>query len=75
MKLSIYKNQRNDHTYQVERKGSLYMIVEHDWAGDFFQVMSIYDNQEKAQDVLDKLADTMGWMFCGEQTEVGQLDG
>ena len=75
MKYSIYKNQRNDHTYQVERKGSSYMIVMRDWAGDFLQVMSIYDNQDKAQDVLDKLADAMGWMFCGEQMEVGQLDG
>ena len=75
MKYSIYKNLKNNRTYQVERKGSSYMIVVRDWAGDFFQIMSIYDNQDKAQNVLDKLADSMGWMFCGEQEEVGQLDG
>lgn len=74
MKLSIYKNPRNDHTYQVERKGGRCMIVERDWQGDIFQVMAIYNKQENAQDVLDKLCDSMDWRFCGEQTEVGQLD-
>lgn len=74
MKLSIYKNPRNDHTYQVNRKGSRYMIVERDWQGDVFLIMASYYCIENAQDVLDKLCDSMDWRFCGEQEEVGQLD-
>lgn len=75
MKLSIYKNPRTSHTYQVERKGDRYMIVERDWQGDVFQVMAFYNRLENAQDILDKLCDSMDWRFCGEQKEVGQLDG
>ncbi len=51
------------------------MIVERDWMGDVFQVMAFYNRLENAQDVLDKLCDSMDWRFCGEQTEAGQLDG
>jgi hypothetical protein len=75
MKLSIYKNPRNDHTYQVNRQGDRFLIVERDWIGNVFQVMAIYNRQENAQDVLDKLCDAMDWRFCGEQEEAGQLDG
>lgn len=75
MKLSVYKNPRNDHTYAINRKGNKYMIVERDWQGDVFQVMAFYDKLEKAQDMIDTLADRMDWRFCGEQKEVGQLDG
>jgi hypothetical protein len=43
--------------------------------GNVFQVMAIYNRLENAQDVLDKLCDSMDWRFCGEQQEAGQLDG
>lgn len=75
MKLSIYKNPRNGHTYAVNRQGDRFLIVERDWQGDIFQVMAIYNKQENAQDVLDKLCDAMDWRFSGEQEEAGQLDG
>jgi hypothetical protein len=42
MKLSVYKNPRNDHTYAINRKGDRYMIVERDWMGNMFQVMAFY---------------------------------
>lgn len=71
MKLSIYKNPRNDHTYSVERKGKKYLIIERDWMGDEFQVMAFYDSQDKAQSSLDKLADNMEWKFCGEAEQDG----
>jgi hypothetical protein len=75
MKLSVYKNPRNDHTYAINRKGDRYMIVERDWMGNMFQVMAFYNRLENAQDVLDKLCDAMDWRFSGEQEEAGQLDG
>ena len=75
MKLSIYKNPRNDHTYLVNHKGSRYMIVERDWLGNVFQVMAVYNKLGNAQDVLDKLCDSMDWRFCGEQQEVASVDG
>ena len=75
MKLSIYKNPRTEHTYQVNKKGSRYMIVERDWIGNVYQVMAFYNKSDNAQNVLDNLADNMDWRFCGEQTEAGQLDG
>ena len=74
MKLSIYKNPRTDHTYQVNRKGDRYMIVERDWMGNIFQIMAFYNHIERAQDTLDKLCDSMDWRFCGEQKEVGFVD-
>lgn len=40
MKLSVYKNPRNDHTYAINRKGARYMLVERDWQGDVFQIMA-----------------------------------
>ena len=75
MKLSIYKNPRNDHTYQVNRQGDRFLIVERDWMGNVFQVMAIYNRLENAQDVLDKLCDCMAWKFCGEQKGLERLDG
>lgn len=48
MKLSIYKNPRTDHTYQVERKGDRYMVVERDWMGSLFQIMAFYNRLENA---------------------------
>jgi hypothetical protein len=74
MKLSIYKNPRNGRTFQVNRQGSRFLIVERDWMGNVFQVMAIYNRLENAQDVLDKLCDSMDWRFCGEQQEVGFVD-
>ena len=74
MKLSVYKNPRNDHTYAINRKGDRYMIVERDALGKVFQIMAFYNKLENAQDVLDRLSDSMDWRFCGEQEEVGFVD-
>jgi hypothetical protein len=74
MKLSVYKNPRNEHTYKIEKKGKMFMLVERDWMGDEFQIMAFYDRIEKAQSVLDTLSDNMGWKYCGEQKEVGFVD-
>ena len=48
MKLSVYKNPRNDHTYAINRKGDRYMVVERDWQGDVFQIMAFYNRLENA---------------------------
>lgn len=74
MKLSVYINKRTDHTYEVNRKGSRYMIVERDALGKVFQIMAFYNKLENAQDVLDRLSGAMEWTFCGEQKEVGFVD-
>lgn len=67
--LSIYKNERTNHTYQTEKRGCWFVITERDYMGEQPQILSKHDTRGKAQDVLDRLADSMDWKYCGRQSE------
>ncbi len=67
--LSIYKNERTNHTYQTEKRCGRFVIIEYDYMGEQPQIMGTYDTRGHAQDVLDRLADSMDWKYCGRQSE------
>lgn len=70
--LSIYKNERTDHTYQTEKRCGRFAIVEYDYMGEQPQIMGVYKTEDRAQEVLDTLADNMDWQWVGKQ---GVSDG
>lgn len=65
MKLCRYTNTRTGHTFAVEHRGR-YVIQERDWLGERFYTLAEYDTEDKAQDMLDRIADSMGWYYTGE---------
>jgi hypothetical protein len=67
--LSIYKNQRTNHTFQTEKRGNMFAIIERDYMGEQPQIMGTFSTRTRAQDVLDTLADEMDWKFCGKQDD------
>ena len=67
--LSIYKNTRTGHTYQTQKKGFQYAVVELDYWGKVVNTIGLYDKRRRAEDVLSKLADKMEWIWCGKQAQ------
>lgn len=65
--LSIYKNLRTNHTYQTEKRGSFFLIIERDYFGEQWQTWGSFESRAKAQEILDKMADQMDWKYCGRQ--------
>lgn len=70
--LSVYENPRTGHTFRVEKIGEEFAIVERDYFGELFQVLAAYDSKARAQDLLDKTADVMGWGYFGRQATVAK---
>lgn len=69
MKRSIYKNPRNDHTFQVEQRDGWFCVIEKDWMGEECGFLAKYEARERAQQAIDLLADSMEWRFVGEQKD------
>jgi hypothetical protein len=56
-----YRNPRNNHTFQIERRPRLWLIVERGWDGKIFCIIDRYDREEDANREISRLAQFMKW--------------
>lgn len=65
--LSIYQNLRKDRTWQTEKRGGHYTIVEMNFNGDIVKAFGNYLTRDSAEKALAIFADDSGYRWVGKQ--------
>ena len=65
--LSIYQNLNKTRTWQTEKRGGHYTIVEMDFRGDIVKAFGNYLTRDQAEKALATFADDSGYRWVGRQ--------
>ena len=65
--LSIYQNLNKTRTWQTEKRGGHYTIVEMDFRGDIVKAFGSYLTRDQAEKALAIFADDSGYRWVGKQ--------
>ena len=65
--LSIYQNLNKTRTWQTEKRGGHYTIVELDFRGDIVKAFGNYLTRDQAEKALAIFADDSGYRWVGRQ--------
>lgn len=65
--LSIYANLSKTKTWQTEKRGSIFTIVERDYMGNVLGKIGEYKTRDAAEKDLAILADDSGFRWIGRQ--------
>ena len=67
--LSIYQNLNKTRTWQTEKRGGHYTIVELNFMGEIVKAFGNYLTREQAERALANFADDSGYRWVGKQNE------
>jgi hypothetical protein len=65
--LSIYGNLKRTRTWQTEKRGNRYTIVERDFQGEITKAFGNYLTRDMAEKALAIFADDSGYRWIGRQ--------
>ena len=65
--LSIYQNLKKTKTFQTEKRGGHYTIVELNFEGEIERAFGNYLTRDKAEKALADFADESGYRWVGKQ--------
>ena len=65
--LSIYGNLKKTRTWQTEKRGGHYTIVEMNFNGDIVKAFGNYLTRDSAENALANFADDSGYRWIGQQ--------